>query len=375
MIYYYSPSNQCDEFVAACQDLMMRDEVKAILALTADANRYDLVELNQGLAQMPKPIMGGIFPQIVYELNALEQGFVLVGLKTDLEIKRFEGLSQPHYDFVADVEQAFSDQPVPKSCICLVDGLATCISSWVDGVFEVLGSNVQFLGGGAGSLSFEQRPCLFCNEGVFKDVALMGCLDRVCHLGVGHGWQTLYAGLQVTKVVKNIIYEIDNQNAFNVYQRLLAPHFQGEINADNFFGVAQAFPFGIHRLNDEKIVRDPIAITSEGGLVCVGELSEGDFVDLLTAQPKQLINAAATTAALACDNQASTTQHPILFDCISRALYLQAQFSEELLAIKGELNTADPLVGALVLGEIANSGNGYLEFYNKTTVVACFNDQ
>ncbi len=375
MLYYYSPSNQCHEFVAACQELMARAEVKAVLALTADANRYDVAEFSQALTQMPKPILGGIFPQIIYELHALEQGFVLVGLKTDLEIKRFEGLSQPDYDFVTDVEQAFASQPVPKSCICLVDGLATCISSWVDGVFEVLGSGVQFLGGGAGSLSFEQRPCVFCNEGVFKDVALMGVMDRMCHLGVGHGWQTLYAGLQVTKVVKNIIYEIDNQKAFDVYQRLLAPHYQGEIHANNFFAVAQAFPFGIHRLNDEKIVRDPIAITSDGGLVCVGELSEGDFVDLLTAQPDQLINAAASTAAIARADQSHSTQHPILFDCISRALYLQDQFVDELAAIKGELHSADPLVGALVLGEIANSGNGYLEFYNKTTVVACFDDE
>lgn len=374
MFYHYSTSSQCADFIAACEDIMRHEEVQGVLALTADANHYDVTELSQSLSKLQKPIMGGIFPQIVYESNALEQGFVLVALKTSIDIKRFEGLSNPEQDFVADIDRAFCNQPPPKSCISLVDGLATCISSWVDGLFEVLGSDVKFVGGGAGSLSFEQRPCLFCNSGVFKDVALIGVLDKSCNLGVGHGWRTLYSGLQVTQVKKNIIYEIDNQNAFEVYQRLVTPHHDIGINTDNFFTVAQAYPFGIHRLNDEKIVRDPIAVTPEGGLICVGELSQGDFVDLLTAEPAQLINAAAATSACASSSQHAMLQHPILFDCISRALYLKHQFTDELAAIKSELTSPDPLVGALVLGEIANSGNGYLEFYNKTTVVACFDD-
>ncbi|AEG32395.1 FIST signal transduction protein [Thiomicrospira cyclica] len=374
MIYHYSSSGKCVDFVAVCEDVMRHEDVQGILALTAEANRYDVKELSQSLSRLQKPIMGGIFPQIVYDSNAIEQGFVLIALKTPIDIKRFEGLSNLEQDFVADIDRAFCDQPPPKSCISLVDGLATCISSWVDGLFEVLGSDVKFVGGGAGSLSFEQRPCLFCNDGVFKDAALIGVLDKSFNVGVGHGWHTMHSGLQVTQVKKNIIYEIDNQNAFEVYQRLVAPHHNIGITAENFFSVAQAYPFGIHRLNDEKIVRDPIAVTPEGGLICVGELSQGDFVDLLTAEPAQLINAAAVTSACASSSQQASLQHPILFDCISRALYLKEQFSDELAAIKSELTSPDPLVGALVLGEIANSGNGYLEFYNKTTVVACFDD-
>ena len=55
-----------------------------------------------------------------------------------------------------------------------------------------------------------------------------------------------------------------------------------------------------------------------------------------------------------------------LIDCISRALFLGDDFIDEIKAVS-EANT--PMIGALSLGEIANNGREYLEFYNKTCVV------
>jgi hypothetical protein len=57
----------------------------------------------------------------------------------------------------------------------------------------------------------------------------------------------------------------------------------------------------------------------------------------------------------------------IFVDCISRVLFLENEFASELQTAR----VADlPLVGMLSIGEIANSGDDYLEFYNKTSVVA-----
>ena len=116
------------------------------------------------------------------------------------------------------------------------------------------------------------------------------------------------------------------------------------------------------------IVRDPIAINEQGHLICVGELSTGDSIDILTADKHTLIDSARQTAAKL--NQQMGNAHAILLiDCISRALFLEQDFDAELQAIKS--NFADtPMFGALVLGEISNSGSGYLEFYNKTSVIS-----
>jgi hypothetical protein len=202
------------------------------------------------------------------------------------------------------------------------------------------------------------------------DAAVIGMSTAQTALGVGHGWKTIVPDWQVTKVDRNVVQEINYKPAFEVYQQAVNLHSSTPISADNFFAVAQSFPFGINKLGGEKIVRDPIAVTPEGYLVCVGELSQGDFVDLLTAQPQDLFEAARKTAEIAHQaSEGKALRLTLFIDCISRALFLKEEFNQEVEIVRSVVGVTTPLAGALVLGEIANSGSGYLEFYNKTSVV------
>ncbi len=280
------------------------------------------------------------------------------------------GLSDTQADYETEIGDLFHGVADAPTLFVFVDGLAKRIASLVDGLYANFGTQPRYLGGGAGSLSFIQKPCLYTQQGIVMDAAVVGMFSSETALGVGHGWQTIVPDLQITQVDRNVVQEINYKPAFEVYAQLVNAHSRTPIHADNFFSIAQSFPFGINKLDGEKVVRDPIAVTPEGHLVCVGELSQGDYVDLLTAQPEDLIRAAQLTA------QASMTslgnrQHQLslLIDCISRALFLKEEFDQEVLAVRRVTGEQIPLVGALVLGEIANSGSGYLEFYNKTSVV------
>ena len=44
------------------------------------------------------------------------------------------------------------------------------------------------------------------------------------------------------------------------------------IDRNDFFATSKSYPFGIDRSDSEAIIRDPIAVTTSGGLVCVGEV-------------------------------------------------------------------------------------------------------
>jgi len=101
--------------------------------------------------------------------------------------------------------------------------------------------------------------------------------------------------------------------------------------------------------------------------VCVGEVPEGSFVDIMTGDETSLVDAAARARGLSSEALGDDAELSIFIDCISRVLFLGEQFEQEIDAVK---DGSRPLVGACTIGEIANSGSDYLEFYNKTSVVA-----
>lgn len=128
------------------------------------------------------------------------------------------------------------------------------------------------------------------------------------------------------------------------------------------------------REGSECIVRDPIAVNEQGHLICVGEVPENTFLDVLKGKNQQLIEAAEQAAMEAAD-QAGKPTAAMIIDCISRVLFLDENFEQEVQAVTKALHdkgVAPTMRGALTLGEISSFGEGFLEFFNKTTVVGLF---
>jgi len=369
----FTNSSALEETTALIEQAKKNSTTQSLLLFVGDENGWDTDQLDQLVKNQDIALIGGVFPQIIYQANRYQTGCVVVGIADPLSPIVIEGLSDPSADFETAIDETVPEDLSFESIFVAVDGLSNQIRSFVDGLFAVLGSELNYVGGGAGSLSFVQKPCVFTNEGVFQDAAVMAMFPKKLPVKVGHGWVPFDKDHQVTSVDKNIVKEIDYKNALEVYEGVIGNQLKTPITAENFFESAQSFPLGIKRMEGEHIVRDPIAINDEGHLICVGELSEGDYIDILTAQKNQLIEAAGLTAQGAKELQDALNKEEtgVLFiDCISRVLFLDDEFTKELEQVKNKFDPDAPLFGALVLGEIANSGTGYLEFYNKTSVVA-----
>lgn len=337
---------------------------QSLLILAADGNDCQPREFDPWLKSMPVPVCGGVFPQLIHEQKNHEFGYLVVGIPATVQVHNIEGLSDPGADFAESVETRLAGHDLPASMLVLVDGMASRMGAFLDGIYDVFGSDPVYFGGGAGSLSFEPKPCLFSNEGMLRDHGQMTFLPMRFMLGVQHGWEKFAGPFVVTSVDRNVIKTLDFQPAFQFYREHVEADSGQLFSDDNFFDIAKGYPFGMERSAGSIVVRDPITHTGNH-INCVGEVPGNAIVYLLKGRPERLIAAAEEAA-----QQVTPGEGPaILVDCISRVLFLENQFTSELQAVKRVLDKR-PLFGMLTLGEIANGGDYCLEFYNKTMVLA-----
>lgn len=345
-------------------DTALRDGAESLLILAADANGCQPTVFDPWLTTMTVPLCGGVFPQIIHAEKNHEQGYLVVGIPGEVRVFNVPGLSDQGVDFAASVDGLLGGNDPPESMVVFVDGMASRIGAFLDGVYDVLGSEPSYFGGGAGSLSFEPGPCLFSNAGMLSDHGQMIFLPMRFTLGVQHGWETFAGPFVVTGATDNVIKTLDFQPAFELYQQHVEADSGQVFSDDNFFEIAKGYPFGMERSGGDLVVRDPIS-RNDSDISCVGEVPVNAIVYLLKGQPERLILAAGEAA-----RQAAPGNGPaILVDCISRVLFLENDFARELEAVKRSLSKR-PLFGALTLGEISNGGDYCLEFYNKTLVLA-----
>jgi len=357
----------------AIQDTLMSGS-RSLLILASEADKWTPDKVDALLTQLDIPVFGGVFPYLVFEGKQLQQGTLIVGLNVIPNIVLVEDLSLSKDALEEQLELNSAVISKAKHLITIVDGLAENIERLTEGLYAVTRQNSTTLGCGAGSLDFVQRPCLFSNKGMVCDAALIATIPTPFKLGVSHGWEVLEGPYLVTKSKGNVLETLNYDAAFDVYQEHVEKSSGLKFGEYDFFEIAKTYPLGIENLEGDILVRDPIVLEDKA-LVCVGEVPENSVVYLLKGTADNLITAAGGAAKTAYDASEGVSNDDVsvlLFDCISRALFLGGDFDKELNAIEQNLDGHGDVFGALTLGEIGNSVNGPIEWLNKSTAIAVF---
>ncbi len=367
-MFFSSISNE--NLLATAKKLKPLDDEALLIFVGDEEKELDINKLIEELNQQGYKFFGGIFPAIVYGSEMSKQGAVIHKLPVAEKPFLIKGLEKDTTD-LSTIDGFRQGVDRDLTAVVLVDGLAANINELLAGLFNILADSVNYIGGGAGSLSLIQKPCLFSNEGLFQNAALVTMLRAKSMLGVRHGWEKLAGPVVATKADRNTIYELNWRSAFQVYKKIVEADCGAEINEENFFNIAKGYPFGMIKDHAERIVRDPISVGPNGELICVGSIPENSVVDILKGVPSSLIAAAGQAAADCSDINYRQLHSQMIFDCISRVLFLGEHFEEELAIVNEKMKIegfkGTPL-GALTLGEISSYGDGYLEFFNKTIV-------
>ena len=353
------------------------ENTSGVLILACDANGFTPEKVDEVLKQYKKPVFGGIFPQILFNKEILEKGTIVAGISQPVSTAVIKGIGDISIDLDAIIENTFEWQSLEnKTIFVFVDGLSQYISVLIDSMFNCWGLLPNYIGGGAGSLSFERKPCVFTGEGLLGDAAVLAMADIKSGIGVAHGWKPVAGPLRVTEADRNIIISLNWRPAFEVYRETVEKISGKSFDNTDFFQLAKGFPIGIVRMAEEMVVRDPISLDGSR-LICVGEVPLNSFVYILKGDKDSLIAAAVKARQLAEASYLKTLNEKkekslttFFMDCVSRVFFLQSDFNEELESVYAGY----PLLGALTIGEIANTGKDYLEFYNKTSVIGLLGD-
>ncbi len=345
--------------------LQIGEQRSGVLFIGADF-QFEEKAFDDMLNNCQYPIVGGIFPEVIFKGNRSSTSAVLLELDCNMDILCVDDFEESHIQ--EKVESKFSnDVSSDTSFLIFIDALLRNKPMLFDIMYNMYGSLPNYLGGGTGKLDFLQHASTFCNKGLKTGAAFIAKIEKPLTIGVSHGWEAIKGPFKVTEANGNEIISLDWKPAFEVYKEIIEEHANVAFNMDDFFGSTKSYPFGIKKLNNDTIVRDPFK-TENGKIYLLDDVDEGSFVSILFGNIDQLLGGAKMAKQKTQMGNHNEEQN-IIIDCISRVLFMGDDFKKEMEILDPNENA----IGALTLGEIANDGNSYLEIYNKTVVVATLN--
>ncbi len=348
---------------------------EVVMLLFAEDNPPDIPLLIEALNHKNILFFGGIFPGLLYGNQQTTSGGLIKKFKASSAPFLVSNIASNQYSGFPDISaNTFREK---GTAIILLDGLMPNIYRFLEKINDFLGEKCMFIGGGAGSISLQPQPCIFSNNGFEKDAAVVCVIDSQIRLGVRHGWKHLAGPLVATATEGKTILQLNWENAIDVYNDIVEKDCGIPLTKDNFAGIAQGYPFGILREKEDDIVRDPLAIGENGSIVCIGEIPPNTVLHVLKGHPEALLNAArkAVSESTEIPGLPAAATGTFVVDCITRALFLDEQFAEEMNIIRASVvvNTDEQEpYGILSLGEISSYGEGLLELFNKTIAIGTF---
>jgi len=347
---------------------LCKDNPKGILLFVAEETPFDYKKIYSFLKKAKVTVFGGIFPEVIFEESSYKKGVVgcsiqsLVTIEVIKDLNNFNGVL-PKNIISKNAETLF----------ILNDGLSNNIPFLIETLYEINTKEMIFIGGGTGSLKNMKKESLFYNDNLFSDGAIIVSIEGYMSVGVDHGWQPIYGPIIANEVERHVLKSINWEPAFMYYKKVIEKDSGTKLNSDNFIQISKCYPFGILKYDKEIILRAAIGIDSENNILLGSEIPKNSMLMIMKGDHKKIISAAGSgtekSKEVFISKKERLPKKALIIDCITRALFLDKMFKDELKMIKEKAGSGISLFGFLSLGEIASYGNKYIELLNKTVVV------
>lgn len=244
------------------------------------------------------------------------------------------------------------------------------------GIQEVIDPSVIISGGLAGDGDRFQKTLVGIEENVVEgNIVLLGLYGNHIQIstGIKGGWDIFGPEREVTKAEGNVLYEIDQTNALDLYKKYLGKY------ADELPGSALLFPISLKvSESDLSIVRTILSVDEEKkSMTFAGNLPNGSKIRFMKSNFDRLITAASEAGVEA---NANISNHSpgltLIVSCVGRKIVLSNRVEEEVEAATEGLPNTGAIIGFYSYGEIAPmKKNPHSFLHNQTLTVTTFSER
>lgn len=256
--------------------------------------------------------------------------------------------------------------------LLLSDGSLVNGSELVKGVATQVDKKVLITGGLAGDDANFKSTLIGLNEqpkeGEIIAIAFYGNNLTVTHGSQG-GWDIFGLEKSVTNSSGNVLIELEEQNALELYKKYL-----GE-ESKNLPASALLFPLSVIIPGTKKpVVRTILSINEEDkSMTFAGDIPVGSKVRFMKANFEKLAMAASEAAKQTTIYHNDVPEFSLLFSCVGRKLILDSKTDEKVKAVSKTFDHKTILAGFYSYGEISpfNEG-GNCQLHNQTMTITSF---
>jgi hypothetical protein len=247
-------------------------------------------------------------------------------------------------------------------------------SDLIKGMNSSMEDNVLITGGLCGDdARFESTVASYNENPKQGEVVAIGFYGEELEISfsIYGGWTPFGPERTVTKSENNILYELDNMPALDLYKKYL-----GEKSKD-LPGSALLYPLKVKTTDErQSIVRSILNINEEeNAMIMAGNIPENSKVQLMMTNVDNIAHASEKAAFQAKELRTNKAELAILVSCIGRKLVLDQRVEEEVEEAVEVVGSETTICGFYSYGEIAPfHGETSCQLHNQTMTITLISE-
>jgi hypothetical protein len=267
------------------------------------------------------------------------------------------------------------DSPDLAAILLISDGGVVNGSDLIDATNQCLQRPVPVTGGLAGDADRFQRTVVGLNQdpapGRIVGIGFYGNDLKVGCGSVG-GWDVFGPEREVTESAYNVLYQLDERHALDLYKDYLGKYAEG------LPSTALLFPLSIRVTPDSpSLVRTILAIDEKSkSMTFAGDIPKGAYVRFMRANLDRLVDASAEAAQTSLYQVGEAPELALLISCVGRKLVLGQRTEEEIEVARDVFGASSVMTGFYSYGEIAPVGSDLRsELHNQTMTITTLSER